>query len=56
MNFISITTVKARFEELAKTRDEFDAVELVAREFHLSHERVARLVVGQKSEALANAN
>ena len=30
--------------------------ELVAREFHLSHDRVARLVAGQKSEALANAN
>jgi hypothetical protein len=56
MSFTPISTVKDRFEELAKTRDEFDAVELVAREFHLSHERVARLVVGQKSEALANAN
>ena len=56
MNIAPIKTIKARFIELAKTRDEFDAVELVAREFHLSHDRVARLVAGQKSEALANAN
>ena len=56
MNITPIKTIKDRFNELAKTRCEFEAVELVAREFHLSHERVARLVAGQKSEALANAN
>lgn len=44
MNFTSITTVKARFEELAKTRDEFEALELVARELGMAPEAVALAV------------
>jgi hypothetical protein len=44
MNFIPITTVKSRFEELAKTRDEFEALELVARELGMAPEAVALAV------------
>ena len=44
MNFTPISTVKDRFEELAKTRDEFDALELVARQFGLTPEAVAEAV------------
>lgn len=49
MNFTTISTVKDRFQELAKTRCEFEAVELVAREFHLMPEIVARIVCGSNA-------
>lgn len=49
MNITPIKTVKDRFTELAQTRDEFEAVELVAREFHLKPECVARIVCGSAS-------
>lgn len=44
MNFTPISTVKDRFEELAKTRDEFEALELVARELGMAPEAVALAV------------
>lgn len=56
MNITPIKTIKARFMELAKTRDEFEALELVSREFHLSHERAARLMADQKSETPCSSN
>lgn len=49
MNITPIKTIKARFIELAKTRCEFEAVELVAREFHLNPESVVRIVCGSNA-------
>lgn len=42
---VCIHKVRAAFIKAAKTRDEFDALEVVAREFGLSPEAVAEAVM-----------
>ena len=47
-----IKSIRSAFDQLAKTRDEFEAVELVARQFGLAPEAVAE-IVAMPQEAMA---
>lgn len=50
MHIVPIKTIREAFAAACKTRDEFEALELVARQFGLAPEAVAQ-AVGEVAEA-----